>query len=126
MSAPENKQLIEQYFAAISGHPKPPSLIEQYVDDHELAHHIQLFEAAFPAYTFVAQDALGEDDKVAVRATFCGTHQGEFYGIPATNKQVSISLMLIYRIANGKIVEHWMNADSLGLLQQLGAVPTPA
>jgi len=44
-------------------------------------------------------------------------------GIPATGKEATISVMLIYRIAGGKIVEHWMNADSLGLLQQLGAVP---
>jgi predicted ester cyclase len=126
MSAQENKHFIEQYFAALSGQPKPHSLIEQYVDDPELAHHIEMFEAAFPRYELVIEDMLGEGDKVAVRATFLGRHEGEFNGIPATHKQVSISLMLIYRIANGKIVEHWMNADSLSLLQQLGAVPAPA
>jgi predicted ester cyclase len=66
---------------------------------------------------------VAEDDKVAVRATFRGTQKGEFFGIPATGKEVTVSLMLIYRIANGKIVEHWMNADQLSLMQQLEAIP---
>jgi predicted ester cyclase len=126
MSVQENKQFVEQYLAAISGKPKPASLVERYVNDSELAHHIEMFEAAFPAYELVLEDLVGEGDKVAIRASFRGTHKGEIFGIPATNKQVSITLMLFYRIANGKIVEHWMNADSLGLLQQLGAVPAPA
>lgn len=44
-------------------------------------------------------------------------------GIPAPGRQATISLMIVYRIQCGKIVEHWLNADSLSLLQQLGAVP---
>jgi predicted ester cyclase len=60
---------------------------------------------------------------VAVRATFRGKHTDEFFGIPATDKDVSISLMLVYRIAGGKIVEHWMTADQVSLMQQLEAIP---
>jgi predicted ester cyclase len=85
-----------------------------------------MFEAAFPGYDLEINDMVAEDDKVAIRATFHGTHRGEFQGIPPTGRDVSIPLMLIYRIASDRIVEHWMNADSLGLLQQLGAVPVPA
>ena len=54
-----------------------------------------------------------------------GTHRGELMGVPPTGKAVSVPAILIYRIANGKIAEFWMNADTLGLLQQLGAVPVP-
>ena len=126
MVTQQNKQLIESYFAAVSGQPKPPSLVARFVNDAELAHHIALFEEAFPAYELIAEDMIAEDDKVAVRATFRGIQQHAFNGIPPTNKAAEISVMLIYRIANGKIVQHWMNADSLSLLQQIGALPTPS
>lgn len=56
---------------------------------------------------------------------FRGTHQGDYFGIPATGKQVIVSNIHIMRFVDGKIVEHWGNGDDLGLLQQLGAVPIP-
>lgn len=49
----------------------------------------------------------------------------DFQGIAPTGKQVRIPVMLIYRIADGRIAQSWMNADSLGLLTQLGAIPSP-
>jgi predicted ester cyclase len=52
-----------------------------------------------------------------------GTHQGEFMGIAPTGKPVSFSAIDVVRIADGKIVERWSQADNLALLQQLGAVP---
>ncbi len=119
-----NKQFIERYFAAISGEPKPVDVVQQYVSDPELEDHIALFEKAFPKYELSVEDMVAEEDKVAVRATFRGTQRGEFYGIAPTGKSVGIPVMLVYRIADGKIVEHWMNADSLGLMQQLGAIPS--
>jgi predicted ester cyclase len=61
---------------------------------------------------------------VAVRTTFKGVHKGEFFGVAPTGKDVTMPITLIYRIAGGKIAEHWMNADLLGLMQQLGAAPT--
>jgi len=66
---------------------------------------------------------IAEGDKVVVRSTFRGTHKGDLMGIPPTGKQVTMPLILIYRIADDKIVEHWMQADALGLLQQLGVIP---
>jgi predicted ester cyclase len=125
MATQNNKEFIERYFAALSGKTKPANIVSQYVDDVVLAHHVEMFEAAFPKYELIADDIISEGDKVVVRATFRGLHQGDFNGIPATGMAVNISLMLIYRLANGKVTEHWMNADSLGLLQQIGAVPVP-
>jgi predicted ester cyclase len=62
---------------------------------------------------------------VVNRWTFRGTHRGEFAGIPATGKAVSMSVTTIYRISDGQVVDLWENYDALGLLQQLGAVPAP-
>ncbi len=126
MPTQDNKEFIKRYFEAISGKPKTASIYNQYVDDRVLAHHIEMFEVAFPGYELIAEDMISEGDKVVVRSTMRGTHQGDFNGIAATGKTVNVSVMLIYRIHNGKIVEHWMNADSLGLLQQLGVVPVAA
>ncbi len=125
--AEENKNFINQYLEALSGKEKPAEKVNKYVadSDDELKQHIAMFEAAFPKYELIAEDMVAEGDKVAVRAIFRGIHKGEFMGIPPTDKQLTVSLMLIYRIESGKIVEHWMNADQLGLMQQLGAIPPP-
>jgi predicted ester cyclase len=121
MSA-ENKALIQRYFEALSGKDKPAEIVNIYVADEELKQHIEMFEAAFPRYQLIAEDMVAEDDKVAVRVTFKGFHKGDLMGITPTGKETTISLMLFYRIANGRITEHWMNADQLGLMQQLGVV----
>ncbi len=80
---------------------------------------------AFPDLQFTIEDMIAEGDFVVVRYTTRGTHQGNFRGISPTGKQVSGTGMFIDRIVNGKAVEQWMNGDDLGLLQQLGVVPTP-
>jgi predicted ester cyclase len=69
---------------------------------------------------------LAEDDRVAVRATFHGTHTGEFMGIAPTQRRVNLPLIIIYRIDGDKIVEHWLSVDMLSLMQQLGAIPEAA
>ena len=126
-SPDENKALIAAYFEAISGNEKPTSLQEEYIADSDqlLKDHIDMFEAAFPLYELLAEDMIAEGDRVAVRATFRGIHQGEFAGIPATGLEVEIPVFLIYRIEDGLIAEHWMQADVMGLMQQLGVLPTP-
>lgn len=73
-----------------------------------------------PDFRTEIQDLIAEDDKVVARIIMTGTHTGDFYGIPATGKQVEFSGIYIARIANGKIVEHWGEEDSLSLLMQLG------
>jgi predicted ester cyclase len=126
-SPAENTALITAYFEAISGNEKPTELQEEYIADSDqaLKDHIDMFEAAFPLYELIAEDMIAEGDEVAVRATFRGTHLGAFAGIPATEREVEIPVFLIYRIEDGLIAEHWMQADVMGLMQQLGALPTP-
>ncbi len=80
---------------------------------------------AFPDLHVTVEDQLAEGDRVATRWIARGTHKGQFQAMPATGKQMTMAGMTIFRIANGKLVEGWTNADTLGMLQQLGAVPAP-
>ena len=81
--------------------------------------------ATFPDLHFTVEDMVAEGDKVVTRKTFHGTHQARFLGIPDTGNRVDVEVIDIMRIAGGQIVEHWAEADMLGLMQQLGAVPPP-
>jgi len=53
----------------------------------------------------------------------CGTHQRELMGMPPTDKQVTWTETHIFRVAGGKLVEHWTNLDQVSMLQQLGVLP---
>src|SRR5437764_1381191 len=66
---------------------------------------------AFPDAHVTLDDVLAEGDKVVVRSTLSGTHQGTFMGIPATGRHVSITGIDIVRMRDGKMVEHWGNED---------------
>ena len=119
LSPSENKQFIGRYLQALSGQTKTPELVAQFVEDAALVEHISQAEAAFPAYELIAEELIAERDLVAMRATFHGVHSGPFAGIPPTGRAVSAGLMIIYRIDSGRIVEHWMQFDSLGVMAQL-------
>ena len=83
------------------------------------------FLAAFPDIRCQVQDQRGEGDRVATRIVVRGMHQDEMMGIPATGNEIAISAINIVRVDEGKIVEHWVNSDALGMLVQLGVVPPP-
>jgi predicted ester cyclase len=119
----ENKTLITEYLRAVSGHTKKPELVAKYVADPKLAAHIAEVEAAFPNYELIADEMLGERDRVVVRGTFRGVHQGVFANVAPTGKSVAAGLIIIYRIENHRIAEHWMQFDLFSLLQQLQGSP---
>jgi predicted ester cyclase len=79
--------------------------------------------SAFPDGRHLLEEVIAEDDKVVTRGTFTGTHQGELMGIPPTGKQVKFSVVHVDRVVDGKIVEHWGQGDTFGMMQQLGVVP---
>ena len=83
------------------------------------------FYAAFPDLHHTVEDQVADGDTVVTRMTLRGTHQGEFQGIPPTGKPIVVSLIGIDRFENGKFAEQWSQLDTLGLLQQLGAIPAP-
>jgi steroid delta-isomerase-like uncharacterized protein len=80
--------------------------------------------AAFPDFKMTPQQVIAESDLVSVYLTATGTHRGEFLGIPATNKSVSVNVFDLMRVQNGKITEHWGITDNASLMQQLGVGPT--
>jgi predicted ester cyclase len=84
-----------------------------------------MFRRAFPDSYFTVEDMMAEGDKVATRKTFHGTHEGEFMGIPPSGRSVTMSLIDIVRITEGRVVEHWSVGDTLGMMQQLGVIPQP-
>jgi predicted ester cyclase len=115
----EAKQIVQDYLNALSGHAKPEKLLDRFLNDAGLKQHIQQAEAAFPAYELIAHQIIAEDDLVAVRATFRGVHKGEFAGIKPTGRQVSSDAMIIYRVKDGLIVEHWLQMDVKDIMEQL-------
>jgi predicted ester cyclase len=127
MGAQENKDFIRSYLEAVSGKPKPPELVDQFIAEQPLKDHIAGGEQGFPAYTIDMDMMVAEDDLVSVIGRFGGTHTGPFMGIPATGKTASnVPFHITYRVGNGKIVDHWLLMDSAALMQQLGLVPSAA
>ncbi len=117
-------ELIDEIFAPdFVEHSFPPSMglapgregIRQY---------ISMVRTGFPDVDLKVHQIISEDDMVAVRNVGRGTHTGEFMGIPPTGNQVTWTETHIVRMAKGQIVEHWVDADRLGLMQQLGVIPT--
>jgi steroid delta-isomerase-like uncharacterized protein len=88
----------------------------------ELKHYVSIYHTAFPDIQDTVEDIVAEGDKVVVRWTSGGTHQGESMGVPPTGRHVTFSGMRLFRIAENKIVESWVNIDERGLQEQLGAV----
>ena len=102
-------------------HTNPPGM------QHGLEGHtavVRLFRGVFPDLEWRIDDLIAEGDKVVARTTMRGTQRGEFFGI-RTAQRVEMTGVHIMRVADGKIIEHWGSNDDLGLMRQLGAVPTP-
>ena len=76
---------------------------------------------AFPDMNGVVEDTVVEEDKVAARVTWTGTHQGDFAGVPGTGVIVELQAIHIVRFAGGLAAEWWGTADIFGALQQVGA-----
>ncbi len=86
---------------------------------------VRMFEGAFPDFRYEVEDVIAEGEKVAVRDIFRGTHQGDFMGIPATGNRVTMEAIHIFRFDGGRVAEHWVARDDLGMMRQLGAITTP-
>ena len=94
-----------------------------------MAAQIALFRHAMPDYAVEHQDVIVQGDRVAVRNTVSGTHQGAFMGHEPTGRRIEMRTMDVHRVRDGRIVTTWHLEDFAGLLAQLGAhadAPTPA
>ena len=134
MSLEQNKAIARRFVEELLGKGSYSLFDELTVEnyaDHNLPsgvtarQSISAFRAGFPEARFRVEDILAEADKVVVRYAVEGTHTGNFFGIPATGKSITMTGISIYRIVNGKLTEAWVQYDQLGLMQQLGVVPMP-
>lgn len=117
-----NKEFVLRYFEAISGKTKTAAICDEFMDDEELKEHILFFDTIFPEYELFADEMVAEADQITIRARMKGIHKGIFNGIPPTYRKVEMPFAINYKIRNGKIVEHWLIADQVVLMQQLGVI----
>lgn len=110
------------YTPAYLSHSFPPDFPP---DRDGLKQFVTAFRTAFPDLRFTLDDVVGEGEKVIARFTGTGTHRAAFMGIPATGKSFAVSGFLQARFEGGQWAEDWVGWDQLGMLQQLGVVPTP-
>ena len=135
--AHHNKSIVRKFYATLSSGDLDAAdkvVASDYVNHNAIPGQtaglkgfkegVSSLRAAFPDLQFTIEDQIAEGDKVATRYTVRGTHQGEFMGVAATGKPVTWSALVIQRIAGGKVQESWLQWDQLGLMQQLGAVPS--
>ena len=81
--------------------------------------------SAFPDLELRVEELITQDDLVVARLSLQGTHRGEFSGVPATGNDVEFESVEIFRLAEDKIAEQWVVMSTMGLFQQLGAIPIP-
>jgi steroid delta-isomerase-like uncharacterized protein len=103
-----------------------PASPEPIIGPEGLKRNAEGYRTAFPDVRLTIEEEIAEGDRVVTRWTARGTHQAELFGIPATGKQATVTGITIDRIVDGHIAETWTNWDTLGLLQQLGALPAMA
>jgi predicted ester cyclase len=137
VSTEQNKAIIRRIFEDGLNQNRP-SVFNELIDPNFVIHDapfeiqrggegfrqaIEMFRAAFPDLHVTFEDEFADGDVVIHRGYITGTHRGEFQGIPPTGKQVKVNTLDIWRVANGKAVDNWVQMDMLGLMQQLGAIP---
>ena len=116
--AAERAARAEEFVAHVPGMPLS-------LGGDEWETFIGIFFDGFPDMELVVEDVVAQHDRVAVRWTFHGTHEGEFFASPPTGAIVTMSAIEINRLVDGKIAEHWVELDQLGMLQQVGAISSP-
>lgn len=115
------KDVVEQYLAeALSG--RRPEAIDELISSDEFRQRVTAFRNAFPDLEVETRVLIAEGDLVAGHFIGRGTHQGLFQGMPATGKSWEARCTALYRVAEGRIAEAWVNWDLLAILEQIGAV----
>lgn len=116
-----NKEFFIEYMNALNGKEKRVEVIGKYVSDEALIEHIIFFDAVFPKYELLIDEITAEGNRLVVRARLKGRHEGVFGDIQPTFRNVEFNLVVGYEVENRKIISHWLIADQLALMEQLGA-----
>jgi steroid delta-isomerase-like uncharacterized protein len=138
MSAEENMRIVRRIYTEVFDRHNLAVVDEFYATDfvyhspgrpdydrERLKQGFAAYLAAFPDAHMTIEDMFAAGDRVAVRFTCRGAHQGAFMGVPPSGKQVTMTAILIHHLAGGKMAEDWEWSDQLGVLRQLGLVKLP-
>ena len=138
MSAQRNKEVVRRFIEEIFVKGKVAAVDELTAADfvphswpsvkpgiESLKEAVVRVSSGLSGVRMTIEDMITEDDRVAVRLTAHAVQKGTFMGIPASGKSYTISEIHIFRVRDGKVVEHWREADFLSMMQQLGVMPTP-
>lgn len=136
MSAGDNKTIIRRFYTEVVG-KGDLSRLEAFISANYVDHnaegpergpgvvriHVQALRRTFPDFHLQIDEIIGEGDMVATRVSGHGTHKGEWMGIRPTGAVVRLKGINIDRLADDRIVEHWGEADTIGMLRQMGVDP---
>lgn len=127
-----NKALVRRFYEQISA--GKVDVIDELVADDLIEHEefpglepnkagvrsfFETMRAAFPDFEMTVEDMIAEGDKVFVRGTMTGTHEGEFLGVPPTSRKITVPMGDYVRFSNGQVVEHWGVTDTGAMMEQL-------
>lgn len=125
----QNKQVVREYYARVINGRDLDAVEEFFVDERMVegvrSGCFRYFEA-FPDLHVALDDLIAEDDRVFLRSTLTGTHDGEYKGIPATGRHVATECAEIFRVADGRFVGYWCLTNVAGLMRQLTEETVPA
>ena len=134
----DNADLIKRFYEEIVGGGNLGLIDELAADDivdHEegfpgqpsgkegVKFFVNTMRQAFPDINVSVDVTLDQGELAAGRAIMRGTHQGDFMGVPASNKAIEVETLDIIRVEDGRVAEHWGVTDTMGLMQQIGAIP---
>ena len=136
MNTDENKALVRRFVDEIFVKGRNEAVDELLADDFvshtwpstgdpksDLRRAIERTHGALDDITFTIDDLIAEGDRVTVRLTSSARQVGELMGLPASGKTYEIGEIHVFRIRDGRFVEHWHKHDALGMMRQLGALP---
>lgn len=135
MGSPRNLNILHQYLREVwdegnidaverflaPTYVRHGSPTEAPIDRTEQMAKLRGFRSAFPDIELTLEEASADRDLVWFRSTMRGTHRGDFLGIAATGRTVRVSLLDLWRVAEGRVVEQWGGPDVFDLARQLGA-----
>ena len=135
------KQMVQEFYDALAAGNDVDATIDRYMAEDYVEHEaipgigatrdtprqgFTMMHAAMPDFAITVHEMLQDGDKVVVRATFSGTHQGELMGFPPSGKRVEIPVIDIHQVREGKIVAHWGVSDMSAVMGQTGSATDPS
>jgi steroid delta-isomerase-like uncharacterized protein len=140
MSAQKNREIIRQFVDEVLNQGRVDDAGKYFWEDMVeqvplpgqgpglagLQEVLRTMRAAFPDMRWKVLEQIAEEDKVVSRFEWTGTHRGAFLGVPASGRSVTVWGVVIDRLQDGKVQDTRIIMDTLGLLTQLGAIPSPS